>query len=377
MLKNNYWPIARICLVSISGVILFILFLEFIFFRFIFPVPNYPYPRHTIESSDDVVRYDQSNMNFSRGVYRKGFLSEIKASYRINTEGWNSSKEYFEQKNGKKRIAIIGDSYVDALEVDYNKSFAEILEYDLKTDVNRNVEVYRFGIAYASLSQYLQMMRYVKEKYHPDIYIIAIVHNDFLESIYGYDNVYGDFLQFKQQGDLWVEIPPRPHKYGVRLLMRSAIVRFFYFNPSLIRVKQVLHRKFRKERLEMNIGVEEVIKNLKLIDNFCYHIFLCFKRVAGAEAKILFLIDGDRLAIYSGDNPKLSDVYRLNLIVHNVTSQLSMPLIDLTDIFYEDYKVNKHLFNFKSDNHWNEYGHFVVSKAISLFIRNSERLSLR
>lgn len=104
--------------------VIFVIFLEFVVFRFILPASDMPY-RYSIESSGDVVRFNYKDYGmYKKEVYRKSFLHNIKANYNINKTGWNSNKEYYEEKS-KERIAIIGDSYVEALQVDSDKSLAE------------------------------------------------------------------------------------------------------------------------------------------------------------------------------------------------------------------------------------------------------------
>ncbi|MCX5687423.1 MAG: hypothetical protein NTV71_02080 [Candidatus Omnitrophica bacterium] len=108
----------NIFLVTIPSFIVLVLFFEFIVFRAILPASDMPY-RSVITSSDDVVRFAYIRGMYDKGVYRKG---EIKARYNINKEGWNSNKEYVERKSSKIRIAVIGDSYVEGLTVDADKS---------------------------------------------------------------------------------------------------------------------------------------------------------------------------------------------------------------------------------------------------------------
>ena len=78
-----------------------------------------------------------------------------------------------------KRVAIIGDSFVEALQVPYDKSVAEQLEKKL----GHEFEVYRFGIGGAPMSQYLHMMRQEVLSYKPDVVIVILVENDLTNRI--------------------------------------------------------------------------------------------------------------------------------------------------------------------------------------------------
>jgi hypothetical protein len=114
------------------------------------------------------------------GVYIKGLSSEVKGRYKINSHGWNSYHEYtYKKPDNCFRVAVIGDSYVEALQVDVDKSFLAIIEKYL---TDKNIQVYNFGHSGASLSQYLNVLRYVIKKYSPNLVVCIIQPNDFLES---------------------------------------------------------------------------------------------------------------------------------------------------------------------------------------------------
>ena len=71
---------------------------------------------------------------------------------------------------------MVGDSYVEAFQVDYNKSLSEILRAKLGSD---KYEVFRFGISGAPLSQYLHVFRTEILKYAPDLLIFILVTTTF------------------------------------------------------------------------------------------------------------------------------------------------------------------------------------------------------
>ena len=107
-------------LLSLLSLFLTVLFAELILFRFVWKAPDLP----TLDYVNEVVRY-QPNQD---GVYR--IKNEIEATYNINSAGWNSSYDYYREEKtaGKYRIAVVGDSYVEALQVQFDQSLAEQLE---------------------------------------------------------------------------------------------------------------------------------------------------------------------------------------------------------------------------------------------------------
>lgn len=368
MLKKAHYFAKNFFLVTIPSIIIFVLFFEFVIFRTILPVSDKPY-RSVITSSEDVVRLAYIHGMYDKGVYRKG---EIKARYNINRAGWNSNREYIEQKSDKIRIAVIGDSYVEALAVDADKSLAEVLEADVIKEIGGKAEIYRFGCDNAPLSQYLQMMRYVKKKYNPDVIIITIVHNDFLESIKGFGEEPGDFLKFTKKDGSWREVKPRPNAYVPnpvkRALRRSSIARYIFYNLDINRPIYALSDMFKNRDFKMNVEINDIMANIDNIKDLCYIIFSKYKEALGPATKLLLVMDGDRDTIYKGNDPRKEKLYALNMIAYDTAEKLSMPFIDLNDIFIADYKNNKKHFNFKYDKHWNERGHSLVGSAIAKFL---------
>lgn len=352
---------------SLIPLLILLLICEFFVFKFILTASEWPY-RRVIKSPDEPVRflYKESGIHKS-GITRALLPEKTEVRYNINSDGWNSPKEYLKSKTQRiRRIAIIGDSFVEAIQVDVDKSFAEILEKELiKSNIN-NIEVYRFGVSGAALSQYLQMMRYVKKEYNPDIVIVNIINNDFLESIQGFGNQQGDLLQFKRKNNSWVEVKPTPNSYSsnlrlIQFFKNSSIFRYLYGNlGGGLKIKEIMRSLKRKNSGEKKYSMDINIKD------FLNYIFTQYKTVLGPQIKLLLVMDADRKAIYSGSDPKTI----LHTITLEVAKKHSIPFLDLTKVFSLDFKKNKQRFEFKYDWHWNERGHKIVGEAIAGFILN-------
>ena len=108
--------------------IILVLVLE-LFFRFVIPSNN---PPQTIFSKEDLLyKYKPNQL----GLFSIGKFAQIRSNYRINNDGWNSLIDYRKKKNNsKKRIAVIGDSYIEAFQVDYDKSYPSLLSNVLKNE---------------------------------------------------------------------------------------------------------------------------------------------------------------------------------------------------------------------------------------------------
>jgi|Deesub1362A_J573_1020465.scaffolds.fasta_scaffold04519_2 hypothetical protein len=101
-----------------------------------------------------------------------------------NSQGWRSLKNFSQNKpRNVIRIAVLGDSYVQGLQVDNNEIFTYLLEEKLNNNLGKNFEVYNFGIsAYGTVREYLVLKEYVLD-YKPDIVILLFyIGNDISDS---------------------------------------------------------------------------------------------------------------------------------------------------------------------------------------------------
>jgi hypothetical protein len=105
--------------VSAASLLLFLALGEFVIFRFIWPASDVP----ANSFANEVVRYAPDQ----RGVWR--VRNEIAAPYAINRQGWNAGAgDYREERvPGVTRVAVLGDSFVESLQVPHDRSFGDRL----------------------------------------------------------------------------------------------------------------------------------------------------------------------------------------------------------------------------------------------------------
>ena len=96
----------------------------------------------------------------------------------INNYGYASDKDFKKKElQTKPIIAVIGDSYVEAMQVKNKDAFHAILDKGLLSH-----DVYPIGISGSPLSQYIAFSRYAAEQFSPELYVFLIIENDFDES---------------------------------------------------------------------------------------------------------------------------------------------------------------------------------------------------
>jgi lysophospholipase L1-like esterase len=103
---------------------------------------------------------------------------EGQAYIRINSAGLRDREHAKPKPHGTFRIAVLGDSYTEAVQVVTEQTFWTILERELQQCqalAGRQVEVINFGVSGYGTGQELLALRYRAWDYSPDLVILAFL----------------------------------------------------------------------------------------------------------------------------------------------------------------------------------------------------------
>ncbi len=366
--------VAKNLLLLSATLFVMMMLLEFVVFRFVLPAADLPV---LAANGSNVLRYRPDQY----GIYR--LQSEIAARFRINKQGWNSRHlEYEKEKTSEvRRICIVGDSYVEALQVDFEQSFAERLEDKMFSSGGR-VEVFRFGISGAPLSQYIYWVRNEVLKYSPDLIILNLVHNDFGQSINPPRGTYSksfSIVERDESGFFLTE--PAPYQRDLSwFIKQSAIFRYLWvreqIRPDTLRdlLDSIVTlfqrgssprvRSSQDSALEVDSGKKVTMTENKLIEAATDFLFGEVAKITSSlEVPILLVMDGDRGRGFSdgGLNP-------LNKMVGELAKRHNLPLLDLSLVFQTDYEQYREDHQFETDGHWNLRSHALVASSLTEFL---------
>jgi len=105
-----------------------------------------------------------------------GYAREEGGAYwRINSEGWRDREHTKEKPNDTIRIAILGNSYAEALNIPLENTFGAIMEHELQqcpTLNDEHVETLNFGVASYNTAQDLITLRDRVWDYSPDVVVL-------------------------------------------------------------------------------------------------------------------------------------------------------------------------------------------------------------
>ncbi len=309
--------------------------------------------------------------------YERG---EFSHSIKMNNQGFrDGGRDYSSDKNNiTYRIAMIGDSFVSALEVAEENRTSNILENKLSSFSNsseKKFEVLNFGINGYSTEQELLQLEKKVINYDPDLIVLNYyVGNDQIDNynrkLFNFKNDSLSINENREFSQRW------PRSIFYFLTGKSHLFSFIFnnyqrmissFNPSDMRkeVGAVSGKEFVETSLLKN--ETELSKNVWLKTKLLLKNMSDFAEEN--KKKIFVVIIPDRVQENEKDLK-----YLLN--VHNITSaiEISRPQRILGE-FFEKEKINyinllpslvnkTSQIHYLEDFHWNEEGHRMVAEGI-------------
>lgn len=118
-----------------------------------------------------------------------GYDPNLKASY-VNLFHWNAAGYYDhdyqpEKSDGVFRIAVIGDSYVEAVQVPLSRSFHKLIEASFNQDPRvmsaERFQVLALGNSGTGQVSHYRVLREQAMKYRPNLVVLALSSNDFCD----------------------------------------------------------------------------------------------------------------------------------------------------------------------------------------------------
>jgi hypothetical protein len=310
---------------------------------------------------------------------------------RTNAAGFVNDQEYADDRESPL-LAVVGDSYVEALMVPY----PETLHGRLAEHLAGEVRVYSLAASGAPLSQYLVWAEHARDRFRPAGLAVVVVGNDFDESLSWYKTGPG-FHHYVEGGDGGLELARfdyAPSPVG-RLVRRSALARYLAFNLHAQTRLRALASRFAGQMdaradatppgapdpppdtdetrpLPRFVGstaadaeAARIAGSLRAIDAFLEDL----PRRAGLPSqRIALVIDGMRPQLYEGRAAveAVRDAYfpRMRDAFIERASRAGFEVVDLHPAFTADFREHGERFEFETDFHWNAAGHRVAAEAL-------------
>ncbi len=323
-----------------------------IFFRF-FPVSDSLRVRDVSSVGDRY--YFKPNQTFNRQI---GYDFKYPIIKKTNNYGYFTNHDFKKNLGDTENlVVVIGDSYVEALQVANDDTFHSELANEYSSHF-----VYPIGASGAPLSQYLTFAQFAEKEFNPDKYIFTIIQNDFDESWYSKYSM-GGFSYFNKNEELLTQ-PYLPSNFK-KLARNSAFLRWLHIDFKLSRrIKSIVSRLKQSMNLQNKIQTKEL--NFKTFTEASDLFLKRLPKIIGSKP-VLFLVNGDKKSIYMNlkkRNLKDSLQSGMHYFIKEASKIDQFLVLDLQEIFVANWNGQPNYFDFEFDSHWNKRTHKFVADVI-------------
>ena len=300
--------------------------------------------------------------------YSKTWNFSLRNNVKTNNVGFVSDFNYNESLTSPL-IAIIGDSYVEALMVPFDQTITGITNREAKRAGGR---VYSFAASGAGLSQHMVWARYASETFDANAFVFVIIANDIMESLQSYETSPG-FHRFQiEDKNKWNMVLSEYKPSVLRKVLRNSNLAMYLATNLKVHARLgiplILGSRDKRVNYVGNVNFDysaNFWEDSKLAADIYLENLPQWTNLS--EDKMIFIIDGIRPDLYSDEAllaTRDSFWYKMRKYFIEEATLKGYRVIDMQDIFLENFVENKMKFEFERDLHWNENGHSVVSNAL-------------
>ncbi len=321
-----------------------------------------------VDQSSPIIHFmPNQDITFSRGWNFS--ISNVK---HINNYGYMSDYDYAPpSQDAAPLLTIIGDSYVEAAQVENRQSMHGLLA----SRMSGEGRVYAIGYSGAPLSQYLAFADFARHEFEPDAMAFVIIGNDFDESLLKYKSAPG-FHYFATDSNGLMElrlVDYEPSRWLRKTAKKSALVRYLFLtagiDPEKVSAMFDSNQAGQQRHFVGNTSADATQDRLRDSKAAVDAFFDKLPKKSGLPpGSILFVVDGMRPDLYTDDAIKLArgsyfDLMRTYFIGR--ATALGYQVIDMQPVFERHYREHGKRFEFPTDAHWNVLGHQLVADEIA------------
>jgi len=312
----------------------------------------------------------------------------------INRWGMRDRDRTLEKPPGEFRIAMIGDSGVEAVQVKPEEVVNIRMEKLLHDKGYRNAEVLSFGVEGIGTTQELLLYEQKVRQFHPDLVLVMFTDNDIFNNsstlqpkVYGIHDWYAPYYNLSPNGQLVLQPVERRYFNGLRSFLEAHSVLVYYLERTWLQFDVPLHKwqglplfyaTFSDDPLDDEwkqawLVTEKVMQKMN-------------DTVTADGAKFLIVpwpsftsIDPDwrqTMMTRFGHLPSGFSPYKPEERLQQISERSHVPIAFITP-YLQSYRDAHHLpppyFSFACDPHFTAVGHEVSAEAI---VQKLEELKL-
>lgn len=314
----------------------------------------------------------------------------VDTHYHFNAQGWNHPRDYQIAKvPGTRRIALVGDSFVEALHVDVGKAMFSVAERQMtRAHPSAPVEWYAFGTSGWGTTQEEEVVRKYVLDYRPELVIVFFVENDPFDSS-PYIAPIEPYIATYELDDHNLLLLRPPVYWETSLLRKvvrqSALVRYFVLQKGLLQPAGPTPGRLQMRAAQVAAGVtvgdDEVAHDrqrrtwLLIEETLAAMRDECERR--GAKLALAFRGVKDRIeepltGVPYQAGPAGEDPYCLTSRIGEMgpeqlapmAARLGLPYLDLTGALRAKVAATQSSHCFPDDDHYSVMGHQFAGEAL-------------
>lgn len=334
-------------------------------------------------------RLVRENIPYREFVFRG---REFAVPIKYNSWGMRDRERKLKKDENVFRVAVLGDSFMEALHVPFDDSFTFLLEDELKRETGRNVEVLNFGVSSYGLGHYPIVLSEKVLAFDPDLIVLGITYNDFGDILtYNLVDFNGDNLVFR-------DYPPESRNWLKNSLSKTQsaffVKRKLEQSPVIGKTVDVILRIFGAgflsdaEKTASRIGQDGglpidlqifappgVYSSGERAYELSFYILEGMKK-ASAERNIgLFVFSipadfqvkrerWDNLGKQYGAGVAALDPYLPGARLKEFSNNIGFEYLDLLPDFMRADGAGQEIY-FRYDGHWNSDGHALAARSVA------------
>lgn len=276
----------------------------------------------------------------------------IDVRFHVNGSGFNNPLEYTPARTpGVARVAVVGDSFVEAFQVDPEDTFYAVLGRGLE-ERGRRTEVYSFGVSGFGTSQVFRMVDDTVLRFAPDVVLYLFIRNDVSDSSPCLDRA-----DWTQQYDLTddgrLEVLPvatYSMAWWKDLLQRSRLFRYIFYQRRLLERVRTWRHPSAGPVVPGSGGC--VDRSWRIVEALLVEMR---RRLAQRGIPLLVVWQGDADPDYAAD---------VRAGIEAIARRQHLDLVDPSPAFVAAAAGRQQPFRIPGDGHWNVEGHRVVGTML-------------
>jgi hypothetical protein len=300
-------------------------------------------------------------------------------SGRFNRYGYRGKDWSIKKAPGTYRIAVLGDSYVEAFQVETEKTFLDLTKSRLNITLTPPVELMNFGRSgFTQSEEYIVLQREVTP-FYPDMVILFFLPGNDIEDISDKtaSTSFRPFYSFTENGKLHLDTSfTDTFEFKLKSLINGMKQRSILISFIMERINMLNSKLKRTDKSNRKYSIGGALSlctdnpDKAFLTNYSLNKVLIREMAAFCRGR------GIRFMLVTIDNPayipeveeeykSIDPTFNANFFEDDLSDfarLLGIDYLGLQRIFTEAYKTKKIPLHW---GHWNYEGHRVVADALS------------